>query len=116
MSKKKRALTIVGAGIVVYILFRFLFFIILPLLVAVAVGKFLAPGILFLERRCRLPKLFSVVLPVVVFFSVVAVAFYFFGSRLCNQIIELVKAVFAVGVTVHFLWRKALYFAASVSR
>lgn len=93
MSKKKRALTIVGAGIVVYILFRFLFFIILPLLVAVAVGKFLAPGILFLERRCRLPKLFSVVLPVVVFFSVVAVAFYFFGSRLCNQIIELVKAV-----------------------
>lgn len=93
MSKRKKAITILGAGIIVYILFRFLFFTVFPLVIAVAVGKFLEPVIAFLQKKCRLPKLFSVVLPVVIFFSVVAIAIYFLSVLLCNQLLELIRSI-----------------------
>lgn len=91
MEKGKLALGVVGTGIIVYIIFRFFFWWLLPILFAVGVGKMLAPAVRFLERKCHFPSFLSVVLPVTLFFCVLAVGVYYFVVAFCGQLMGLLQ-------------------------
>lgn len=91
MEKGKLALGIVGTGIIVYIVFRFLFWLLFPVLFTMGVGKMLAPVVRFLERKCHFPDFMCVVLPVTLFFCVLAVGVYYFVVAFCGQLTGLFK-------------------------
>lgn len=91
MEKGKLALGIVGTGIIVYIIFRFFFWLLFPIVFAIGVGKMLSPGVCFLERKCHFPDCMSVVLPVIFLFGVLAVAVCYFVMAFCGQLMGLLE-------------------------
>lgn len=91
MEKGKLAFGVVGTGIIVYIIFRFFFWLLFPVLFAMGVGKILAPVVRFLEKKCHFPDFMCVVLPVTLFFGVLAVSIYYFLVAFCGQLMGLLK-------------------------
>lgn len=91
MEKGKLALGVVGTGIVVYIIFRFFFWLLFPVLFAMGVGKILTPVAGFLERKCHFPDFMCVVFPVILFFCVLAVGVYYFVVAFCGQLMGLLE-------------------------
>ena len=93
MKKRKRklAMAILGSTIAVYLFFRYLFFVFFPIILALGVGKILMPAIRFLKRKCHLPRVISVVLPVTFFFCFFVVALYYLVGMLCGQLVSIAQ-------------------------
>lgn len=91
MEKGKLAFGVIGTGIIVYIIFRFFFWLLFPVLFAIGVGKMLSPIVCYLERKCHFPDFLSVVLPVILFFGVLAVVVYYFVVSFFGQLMGLLE-------------------------
>lgn len=89
MEKGKKLLILAGTGMVVYFIFRFLFFMLLPVVLALAAGKLLEPVVRFLHKKCKFPWLFCVVVVVFGFFGGVGVLLYYGVEMLCQQTLGL---------------------------
>ena len=67
--------------------FSFSFFPVCPILIAIAVGKMLAPCVRFLHKKCQMPRFFSIVMPVVLFFLFFTGGTYLILRLLGNQVL-----------------------------
>ncbi|MBQ3600413.1 MAG: AI-2E family transporter [Lachnospiraceae bacterium] len=90
-SKKKILFTMTIATVIVYLIFRYLFSWLAPVLLALAAGKVLLPFMKFLREKCHLPRTVSVVLPVGLFFAVFAWGLYYFVGVFCGQLVVFAK-------------------------
>lgn len=92
-SKRKIALGVVITTIVVYLVFRFLFSWIAPVLLAFFVGNMLRPFIRFLRHTCHLTRSISVFLPIAVFFMGIIWIIYYFGGMFFGQLVVFLKKI-----------------------
>ena len=67
MRKIKKGLLLAGSAGAVYLFFRFLLFLILPILLAWVIGRLLHPVVRFFCRGFHLPKCCSVILVLLLF-------------------------------------------------
>lgn len=91
--KQKQVLALVVSAMVVYLVFRFLFSILFPVVLALLVGKILMPAVTFLRKKCHFPKTMSILLPVVVFFVGIGAAVYYFVGAFCGQLVSVVQKI-----------------------
>lgn len=91
MRKLKRAVLLAGSVGAVYLFFRFLLFLILPILVAWMVGKLLHPVVRFLRSVCHLPKWCSVFLVLLLFVGGLGIVIFGIGNGLVQQLASLLS-------------------------
>lgn len=101
MYTKNNILTVLGTGIIVYLLFRFLFWLMVPVVLVWGIGKLLLPVVQFLEKVCHFPSFLSVTVPVTLCFVGIAGGLYFFIFSLGEQCIRLMRRL-----PVYFTWAK----------
>ena len=90
-SKRNIALAVVVTTIIVYLVFRFLFSWIAPVLLALLVGNLLRPFEKFLRHTCHLPRLVSVFFPTMLFFLGILWIIYYLGGMFCGQLAVFLK-------------------------
>lgn len=91
MYTKNKILTLIGTGIVVYLLFRFLFWLMVPVVIVWGIGRLLQPLVCFLEKVCHFPAFLSVTVPVTLCFVGIGGGLYYFVFSLGEQCIRLMK-------------------------
>ena len=91
MRKIKKGLLLAGSAGAVYLFFRFLLFLILPILLAWVLGRLLHPVVRFFCRGFHLPKCCSVILVLLLFVGGFGIAICGIGNGLVQQLASLLS-------------------------